>query len=348
MALPQSSYIETSENTTPDLQLDEPVPSQFALEKLVGKSVSGSVFIVIYLPEATRYTMKVVNKPALCASPVVSRQLKDRRVLSKGTSPFIVKRVFRFDLPEKLVECVEFVEGSDLALKVSRGRLDEEVARFYAAEILLGLNWLHSQGVTYRELIPSNVLIGCDGHIKLSDFGISRLDGSVANMTAASHREYVAPEVLERDVIDVAMDYWSLGVLIYEMLAGITPIQDDSDNKQEYLKTLKQSKVAMKYWFSPEASDLLSRLLTKDVTSRQSDKRLRTFNEAKLHPFFSSIDWEGLLHREVIPPTDAFCQTGEVEQDSGFIMSQEIQEMLSMGFTFKLNRASLKEMIGAV
>jgi serine/threonine protein kinase len=332
----------------PDLHLDKPVPSQFALEKLVGKSVSGSVFIVIYLPEASRYTMKVVNKKTLRAAPAVTRQLKDRRILSKGTSPFLVKRVFRFDVPEKLVECVEFVEGSDLALKLSRGRLDEEVVRFYAAEILLGLNWLHSQGITYRELIPSNVLIGCDGHIKLSDFGISRFDGSLTNMTAPSHREYVAPEVLERDVIDVVMDYWSLGVLIYEMLAGSTPIQDDSDNKQEYLKTLKQSKITMKYWFSPEASHLLSRLLTNDVTPSQSDKRLRTFNEVKLHPFFSSIDWEGLVHREVIPPPNAFCQAVDVEQDSGFIMSQEIQEMLSMGFTFKLNRASLKGMIDVV
>lgn len=266
-AFPQSSYIDpkSAEAALSDLQLEEPSPNQFALERLVGKSDAGMVFVVTYLPEATRYLLKVVNKKALRMATSASRQIKDRRILSKNASPFIVKRIFRFDVSDKIAECIEYIDGQDLSQSLLFGKLEEDVARFYAAEVVLGLNWLHTQGITYRELMPSNVLIDRDGHIKLSDFGISRFDGSLTLSSILPRLEYVAPEVIEREIIDVAMDYWSLGVLIYEMLAGCPPMQDDSDDKRAYLKNLKLSKVTMKYWFSPEASNLLASLLQNDV-----------------------------------------------------------------------------------
>eukprot|EP00359_Climacostomum_virens_P001202 CAMPEP_0204897376 /NCGR_PEP_ID=MMETSP1397-20131031/703_1 /ASSEMBLY_ACC=CAM_ASM_000891 /TAXON_ID=49980 /ORGANISM="Climacostomum Climacostomum virens, Strain Stock W-24" /LENGTH=344 /DNA_ID=CAMNT_0052065113 /DNA_START=118 /DNA_END=1148 /DNA_ORIENTATION=- len=339
--MPQSSYIDPSHvEQAFSGQQDDPIPSEFALEKLLGKSEHGMVFLVTYLPDASRYIMKVVNKKALRLAVNTSRQIKDRRILSKDGSPFIVNRAFRFDVSDKLIECIEYVEGIDLSQRLAMGKLDEEVAKFYAAEVLLGLNWLHTKGITYRELMPQNVLIGMDGHIKLSDFGISRLDGSLTLNMILPRIEYVAPEVIEREILDIPMDYWGLGVLIYEMLAGCAPIQDDADNKRAYLKTLKQSKVTMKYWFSPEASNLISRLLQTDP-----DKRLVTFSEVKSHPFFSGIDWEAILHREVSPPTSASVQMSELTpdiSDTSFIMNAEFESMLSLGFTFKIESILLK------
>jgi serine/threonine protein kinase len=319
------------------------VASDFALEKLTGKCATGAVFIVTYLPEETRYLMKVVSRVALRKATSVTRQMKDRGILTNCPSPFLIKRAFRLDLPDKIVEIVEYSPGIDMSQRLTiTGKLSEYIVRFYAAEVLLGLEWLHSHEITYRELMPSSVLVDSDGHIKLSDFGISRFTGELTLTSTLPRLIYVAPEVLERDELGIPMDYWSLGVLVYELLAGRPPFKDESASKRSYLKTVKRSPVMMKNWFSPEASDFITKLLQLDVTPTQPSKRLSSAAEAKAHPFFNGVDWESLSRKEVMPPPGAGVRISEDSESRSVILGPEFEEMLSSGFAFKIDSTLLR------
>jgi len=182
---------------------------------------------------------------------------------------------------------MDFMPGGELFFHLRRsGRFTEDRARYYIAEILLALEYVHGNQIIYRDLKPENVLLDEEGHVCITDFGLSKtgLAGSQKAFTFCGTPEYLAPEIIKGVGHDYAVDYWSLGALLYEMLSGAPPFY--SKDREQMFRNILNKPVVMKPYFTDSAADLLKNLLQIDPT-----KRLTTPAVIKSHPFFKTIDW---------------------------------------------------------
>ena len=216
--------------------------------------------------------------------------------------PFVVKLHYAFQTPEKLFFVVDFLNGGALFFHLRKNiKFSESRARFYASEIILALECLHSHGIIYRDLKPENIILDSDGHLKITDFGLSKegiVDESKA-YTFCGTPEYLAPEIILNKGHGKAVDWWSLGAILYEMLSGRPPFYQK--NKKKMLQDVLIKDLDIKSFFSSEAKDLLSRLLERDPKKRIGGGE-EDAQELKNHPFFSSVDWGKLMRKEVKPP----------------------------------------------
>eukprot|EP00826_Nyctotherus_ovalis_P040268 TRINITY_DN394_c0_g1_i34.p1 TRINITY_DN394_c0_g1~~TRINITY_DN394_c0_g1_i34.p1 ORF type:complete len:266 (-),score=75.37 TRINITY_DN394_c0_g1_i34:95-892(-) len=193
----------------------------------------------------------------------------------------------------------EYAPGGELFQHLKNTEyFSEERARFYAAEILLALEFLHSKNVVYRDLKPENVMLDSEGHVKLTDFGLAKelTEGNGLTNTFCGTDEYLAPEIILNKGYNGSVDIWSLGILIYEMLTGWAPWQDDN-RKELFEKILKEPLDLSNPNLSPNAKDLLGHMLEKDVT-----KRMTSISDIKKHPFFAGVDFTKIFMRAVKPP----------------------------------------------
>jgi len=249
----------------------------------------------------------------------------EREILGMAQCPFVVEMHYAFQTPEKLYLVMDFLNGGELFFHMQReGFFDERRIQFYAAELVLALDYLHSIGVVYRDLKPENVLMGSDGHLKLTDFGLSKkgifdLERDKA-FTICGTAEYLAPEIILGQGHGVAADWWSLGILIYEMYVGITPFQDA--NKINLMRAIIKKKVNFSPFkrASPELLDLVRRLLTQQPRVRLG---ARGAKDIKKHPFFKGLDWEALAKKAIKPP---FLPTLKGEADLSCIDKQFLKE----------------------
>ena len=214
------------------------------------------------------------------------------------THPFVVKLHYAFQSPESLYFVTDFLNGGELFFHLCNEiRFSEDRARFYAAEITLALAHLHKNGIIYRDLKPENVLLDSEGHLKLTDFGLSKIKQPVDGMTNTfcGTPEYLAPEVIKANGHSFSVDWWSLGMLTYEMISGINPFKQltsqGNRSRHEILKQITEHDVEILPGFSPKAASLLRGLLSRDPANRL------TIDQIKAHPFFESIDWEKLVAR---------------------------------------------------
>mmetsp|Transcript_29244 Transcript_29244/g.52258 ORF Transcript_29244/g.52258 Transcript_29244/m.52258 type:complete len:299 (-) Transcript_29244:326-1222(-) len=273
---PALSYLENSElsevSASPAHFSSIVNTKDFLVEKLIGTGGFGRVYCVQHLNTGKHYAMKVLRKERLKQLNQLAHTLNERKILGNAASPFIVKLHYAFQTPDRLFMVMDYAQGGELFMHIRRlGRLSEEMTRFYAAEILLGLDWLHQRGIIYRDLKPENVLLDAEGHIKLSDFGLSKLGLIHERFTfsVCGTPEYMAPEILEGGGHDKAVDYWGFGTLLYEMLAGMPPISHkERRNRKVILQTIKGAKLVLKPWFSAEVSDLITKLLHPKVICR--------------------------------------------------------------------------------
>jgi serine/threonine protein kinase len=247
------------------IKLDE-----FNIEKVIGKGAFGKVFLVTKRDTGQVYAMKALRKDMIEKRNQRLHTETERQILGDVDSPFIVQLRYAFQTNKKLYMVMDFINGGELFFHLrKKQRFSEDRTRFYAAEILLALDYLHSIGVIYRDLKPENVLLDSEGHIKLTDFGLSKqFFGSERNQKAFSFcgtPEYLAPEILKGTGHDKAVDYWSLGALIYEMLTGAPPWY--SRNRDEMFRNMLSKPFDVKPYFSAAATDLLRLLLLIDVRS---------------------------------------------------------------------------------
>lgn len=180
-------------------------------------------------------------------------------------------------------------------------KFSEKRARFYWAELILALKWLHDNKVLYRDLKPENIILGSDGHIKITDFGLSKMNINKENdltFTFWGTPEYLAPEIISQKGHDKSVDWWSLGVILYEMLSGKAPFTHK--NKQKVLHDVLKAPVSITK-FSEKANDLITKLLIRDPKKRLGNGE-RDAYEIMEHPFFESINWDELARKEVTPP----------------------------------------------
>lgn len=242
-----------------------------------------------------------MNKDFILSEDKVSQIISERVIMSRSEHPFIVKLFWAYQTSKVLNLVMEFCPGGELFFHLHNlGRFTEEQARFYFGEILLGLEYLHSNGVLYRDLKPENILIDLDGHIKLTDFGLSKrnMNKDSLTYTYCGSPEYMSPEMLRRSGHGVAVDYYSLGALLFEMLTGLPPYYNANRNLM-YNKIHYEDLIIPNY-ISRTARSLISGLLAKDANKRLGS--LRGVEEIKEHPWCAKIDWNKLLAKKIIPP----------------------------------------------
>ncbi|CAK1555154.1 unnamed protein product [Leptosia nina] len=278
-------------------------PSQFELLKVLGEGSFGKVFLVrkVSGPDAgTLYAMKVLKKATLKVRDR-ERTKMERNILVEMGHPFIVKLHYAFQTAGKLYLILDFLRGGDLFSRLSKEVMfTEEDVKFYLAELALALEHVHKLGIIYRDLKPENILLDADGHIALTDFGLSKLPPSSDKAYSfCGTVEYMAPEVVNRKGHTFAADWWSFGVLMFEMLTGNLPFHGAT--RHETMTQILKAKLGMPANLSEEAQSLLRALFKRNPQNRLGAGP-NGIEDIKKHEFFANIDWDGLLKKEVIPP----------------------------------------------
>uniref|UniRef100_A0A670Y656 Ribosomal protein S6 kinase n=2 Tax=Pseudonaja textilis TaxID=8673 RepID=A0A670Y656_PSETE len=323
-------------------------PAQFELLKVLGQGSFGKVFLVrkIIGPDAGHlYAMKVLKKASLKVRDRVRTKM-ERDILVEVNHPFIVKLHYAFQTEGKLYLILDFLRGGDVFTRLSKEVMfTEEDVKFYLAELALALDHLHSLGIVYRDLKPENILLDEAGHIKLTDFGLSKesVDQEKKAYSFCGTVEYMAPEVVNRRGHNQSADWWSFGVLMFEMLTGTLPFQGKDRN--ETMNMILKAKLGMPQFLSPEAQSLL-RMLFKRNPSNRLGAGPDGVEEIKRHPFFSTIDWNKLYRTEIQPPfkpasgrpEDTFCFdpefTAKTPKDSPGVPPSANAHQLFKGFSF--------------
>ncbi|KAI8084509.1 kinase-like domain-containing protein [Halteromyces radiatus] len=297
---------------------------QFDLLKVIGKGCMGKVLLVKSnvedkIPSSKLYALKVISKQKVIQQNEIQHTKAERDILTRlRDQPFLIKLHYAFQSDTHLYFVLDYICGGDIATQMSLClTFTKERTQFYAAEILLGLSILHSHGIIYRDLKPENILIGRDGHIVLTDFGLSKvftmLDkrdmGLPMTGTFCGTAEYLAPEVLLGEQYSYAVDYWSLGTLIYEMLSGMTPFWADT-HMEMFRRVLEDNlEFPISDAFDETTCDFLSGLLERDPYDRLG---WDSSEQIKKHGYFGNLDWDDVAQRKLIPP---YIPTIESETD---------------------------------
>ncbi|NWW90950.1 KS6A2 kinase, partial [Rhynochetos jubatus] len=279
-------------------------PSQFELLKVLGQGSYGKVFLVRKIKGSDAgqlYAMKVLKKATLKVRDRV-RSKMERDILAEVNHPFIVKLHYAFQTEGKLYLILDFLRGGDLFTRLSKEVMfTEEDVKFYLAELALALDHLHGLGIIYRDLKPENVLLDEEGHIKITDFGLSKeaIDHDKRAYSFCGTIEYMAPEVVNRRGHTQSADWWSFGVLMFEMLTGSLPFQ--GKDRKETMALILKAKLGMPQFLSIEAQSLLRALFKRNPSNRLG-AGFDGVEEIKRHPFFVTIDWNKLYRKEIKPP----------------------------------------------
>ncbi|XP_005991064.1 ribosomal protein S6 kinase 2 alpha isoform X2 [Latimeria chalumnae] len=332
-------------------------PSHFELLKVLGQGSFGKVFLVrkIKPPDNGQlYAMKVLKKATLKVRDRVRTKM-ERDILAEVNHPFVVKLHYAFQTEGKLYLILDFLRGGDLFTRLSKEVMfTEEDVKFYLAELALGLDHLHSLGIIYRDLKPENILLDEDGHIKLTDFGLSKeaIDHEKKAYSFCGTVEYMAPEVVNRQGHAQSADWWSFGVLMFEMLTGSLPFQ--GKDRKETMTLILKAKLGMPQFLSQEAQGLLRALFKRNPANRLGSGSDGA-EEIKRNPFFSTIDWNKLFRKELKPPfkpavarpEDTFYFdnefTSRTPRDSPGIPPSAGAHQLFRGFSFVATEPILEE-----
>jgi serum/glucocorticoid-regulated kinase 2 len=274
----------------------------FELLQVVGKGAFGKVFLVRRKNrEKTIYAMKVLLKSHIFHKNQVEHTAAERRILAGIDHPYLVRLRYAFQTSKKLYMVMDYYAGGSLFFHLRKQRrFSIDQARFYSAQLCLALTYLHSHDIVYRDIKLENILMDKLGHIHLTDFGLSKEGVTEVNsgaQTFCGTAEYVAPELLHHKPYGKAADWWSFGILVYEMITGKTPFY--SKNRSQMFQAITHTPVAFPLNFPPEAADLIEKLLQKDPLERLGIDGVQGF---KTHPFFACIDWAKLEKKEMLPP----------------------------------------------
>ncbi|KAJ0059047.1 hypothetical protein NL108_007306, partial [Boleophthalmus pectinirostris] len=324
----------------------KPLESDFETIKLISNGAYGAVYMVRHKETRQRFAMKKINRQNLMLRNQIQQVFVERDILTFAENPFVVSMFCSFETRRHLCMVMEYVEGGDCAnLLKNIGPLPVDMARMYFAETVLALEYLHNYGIVHRDLKPDNLLITSMGHIKLTDFGLSKI--GLMNMTTNLYEghiekdtrefidkqvcgtpEYIAPEVILRQGYGKPVDWWAMGIILYEFLVGCVPFFGDTP--EELFGQVVNDEII---WPDEEdalptdAQDLITRLLRQNPMERLGTGGTA---EVKMHTFFLGLDWNGLLRQkaEFIPQletdedtsyfdtrSDRYCHLGSDEDD---------------------------------
>uniref|UniRef100_A0A2K5HRT0 non-specific serine/threonine protein kinase n=1 Tax=Colobus angolensis palliatus TaxID=336983 RepID=A0A2K5HRT0_COLAP len=312
----------------------KPCESDFETIKLISNGAYGAVYLVRHRDTRQRFAIKKINKQNLILRNQIQQVFVERDILTFAENPFVVSMFCSFETRRHLCMVMEYVEGGDCAtLLKNMGPLPVDMARLYFAETVLALEYLHNYGIVHRDLKPDNLLITSLGHIKLTDFGLSKIGlMSMATNLYEGHiekdarefidkqvcgtPEYIAPEVIFRQGYGKPVDWWAMGVVLYEFLVGCVPFFGDTP--EELFGQVVSDEIM---WpegdeaLPADAQDLITRLLRQSPLDRLGTGGT---HEVKQHPFFLALDWAGLLRHKA-----EFVPQLEAEDDTSYFDSKE-------------------------
>uniref|UniRef100_A0A182PZZ2 Ribosomal protein S6 kinase n=1 Tax=Anopheles farauti TaxID=69004 RepID=A0A182PZZ2_9DIPT len=249
------------------------------------------------------FAMKVLKKASIVRNQKDTAHTRaERNILEAVRHPFIVELVYAFQTGGKLYLILEYLSGGELFMHLEReGIFLEDTACFYLCEIILALEHLHNLGIIYRDLKPENVLLDAKGHVKLTDFGLCKehIQEGIVTHTFCGTIEYMAPEILTRSGHGKAVDWWSLGALMYDMLTGMPPFC--ADNRKKTVDAILKDKLNIPGYLTPDSRDLIRRLMKRQVQQRLGSGP--TDGQAvRAHPFFKNVNWDDVVKRRLDPP----------------------------------------------
>uniref|UniRef100_A0A673JD05 Protein kinase C n=1 Tax=Sinocyclocheilus rhinocerous TaxID=307959 RepID=A0A673JD05_9TELE len=245
------------------------------------------------------FAVKALKKDVVLMDDDVECTMVEKRVLALAwENPFLTHIYSTFQTKEHLFFVMEYLNGGDLMFHIQeKGRFDLYRATFYAAEIVCGLQFLHSKGIIYRDLKLDNVMLDGEGHIKIADFGMCKENvfGDNRATTFCGTPDYIAPEILLGQQYSFSVDWWSFGVLVYEMLIGQSPFHGDDED--ELFVSIRMDTPHYPRWITVDTGDMLERLFERDPSCR-----LGIVGNIRGHLFFKTVNWSALERREVEPP----------------------------------------------
>lgn len=301
--------------STPTKQRQKRVPSEddYDVSKLISNGAYGAVYLVKHKQSRQRFAMKKINKNNLILRNQVEQVFAERDILSFADNPFVVSMHCSFETKKHLCLVMEYVEGGDCAtLLKTIGPLPSDMARFYFAETVLAVEYLHSYGIVHRDMKPDNLLITALGHIKLTDFGLSKMglmslatnlyEGYIDSETRQfsdkqvfGTPEYIAPEVILRQGYGKPVDWWSMGIILYEFLVGCVPFFGETP-EELFAHTVNDDidwPSDEDWYVAPEAKNLISQLLQQNPRDRLGTAGGAV--EVKDDIYFLNLDWNSLL-----------------------------------------------------
>ncbi|CAO2647722.1 Nn.00g086440.m01.CDS01 [Neocucurbitaria sp. VM-36] len=285
----------------------------------LGKGSYGTVLLVRQRATGRLFAQKQFKKASITVHKKLIEQTKTERNILESVNrhPFIVNFYYAFQDHEKLYLILEYAQGGELFHHLAAERMfSEDVAAFYMAEMVLALDHLHrTVGVIYRDLKPENCLLNSEGHLLLTDFGLSKvsLDEDNPCKSFLGTVEYMAPEVVQGIEYGAAVDWWSLGALGYDLLTGSPPFTGNNNAKIQE-KIVKQ-KLSLPYYLSADAKDLLTRFLRKEPKKRLGFNMPKDLQTIKNHRFFRKINWKKLEARELEPPIQPLITDPELAEN---------------------------------
>ena len=284
----------------------------FEIKSVIGRGSVGKILLARYIKDGKYYAIKSMRKDQIISEGIADNILVEKNILIKSQCEFILKLSFFFQTPERIYYVTPFIKGGDLYHKLkSEIFFKEDLVRFYTAQIAVALQYLHNLEITYRDLKPENILLDEDGYIKLCDFGSSVIiRGTEKVKNFAGSPEYAAPEIITYSGHNFMCDWWSLGILIYELLYGNTPFFNmDKTRMYDLINTgaisfpkfiqIEGEEKPRNYKVSEDAKNIISKFLEKDPGTRLGRKGL---DEIKKHPFFSGINFDDLNKKKIKPP----------------------------------------------
>ncbi|OAA73308.1 serine/threonine-protein kinase psk1 [Cordyceps fumosorosea ARSEF 2679] len=293
---------------------------EFEPLRCLGKGTYGTVLLVKQRSTGKLYAQKQLKKASLVVHRKLVEQTKTERQILESVNrhPFVVKLFYAFQDHEKLYLILEYGQGGELFTHLSTEKMfSEDVAAFYMAEMLLAISHLHTNlGVVYRDLKPENCLLDADGHLLLTDFGLSKVSAKESSDSCNSFLgtvEYMAPEVILGKKYGKAVDWWSFGALGYDLMTGNPPFR--GGNHAKIQDNIVKQKLSLPYFLSADAKDLLTRLLRKDPHKRLGSNMPKDLQALKGHRFFRKIDWKRLAARDVEPPIQPMITDPELAEN---------------------------------
>eukprot|EP01117_Protostelium_nocturnum_P007674 TRINITY_DN2755_c0_g1_i2.p1 TRINITY_DN2755_c0_g1~~TRINITY_DN2755_c0_g1_i2.p1 ORF type:complete len:1006 (+),score=271.24 TRINITY_DN2755_c0_g1_i2:746-3763(+) len=363
--------------------MDKPRLDDFQILKPISRGAFGKVFLAQKKKTGDLYAIKVLNKDDLRKKNQIQHIRAERDILAQTQNHFLVKFYYSFQTRQNLYMVMEYLSGGDLySLLLKFGIFDEDMAQQYVAEVVLALEYLHANKIIHRDIKPDNLLLGHDGHIKLSDFGLSKyalydnflteenfdLTSSMNDLylspapsppaspninkkipiqnrrySLVGTPDYLAPEIiLGKTNHDYAVDWWALGVVLYEFLVGIPPFNDETP-ALVFEHILNRDIPSVEDEISPESWDLINRLLEFNPEERLGANGA---DEVKMHPFFANVQWETLYESEAIwvpelmdnQDTSCFDENRarfEMVQENQSPMDEEDHNTDFLNFSFK-------------
>ncbi len=301
----------------------------FHVFRTVGLGAFGRVFYVKHKKNKHDYAMKTMKKEKIVRMEQVNRVFLEKRILQSVVHPFLTNLRFVFKTNSYLHIVMPFVRGGEIFSYLRSMRMfSERQTRFYSGQIILALQYLHGAGIVYRDLKPENVLLECDGYIRITDYGFSkRLEGQKTTVSFVGTPEYMAPEMLVRSRrlrgYSYSVDWWSLGVFIYESAAGMPPFLGSS--LLQVFDNIVKGQYQIPDHFGAAMADLVQKLFLNDVGARIGC-RASGAEELKAHEWFSDMNWQALIEKKVPSEFVPNCTVADVTSNFDLYYEEPLEQ----------------------